>query len=1031
MLVAPAGAAAQVANVRVVSDDSGSRLQVDGRDFMVLGMNWDYFPVGENYAYSLWTQPDDVIEAALAREMPLLRAMGVNAIRQYVGVPPRWVQYIYERYGIFTVLNHAVGRYGFNVGGVWYPNVDYANPRMREAIKAEVLAMVDEFRDVPGVLMWLLGNENNYGLEWTGAETEDLPEGEREAARARPLYSLFGEITNAIKARDTKRPVAIANGDLQYIDVIAEEVRGLDVFGANVYRGISFGDLFQEVKDKLDVPVMFTEFGADAWDAKEMREDQVTQARYLLGQWQEIYEQSAGKGRIGNSIGGLTFQWSDGWWKFGQEERLDVHDINASWANDAYPEDFMPGENNMNEEWWGVCAKGPADSRGLFELFPRAAFYALQRVYTLDPYAAGTDLAAIQAHFAAIEPMAVALEARGDRANLMTDALQRVRVSDVRLEFETYSTGGARISTPSSDEPQEDLPSFLGFDHLQSFWADFEVSPNERLRGTLSLNVLGNVPLNPIDEIFYENRGRRRTLVIDDEPVPVQDFERVKVYGASVSWDDRWFSLEGFYRVGHTHWGYEGDFFGIYRDAFYGENIDIYNGEAPVGVEMAGKKAFDGFKLAFGPQLWWGANPAVLLKYRRRFGSIDATAMYHDEFASQTAAVSSIAVPLPPTRRATLTLATDMGPFGVQLGGIWAGSTKIDETFQVVEEREGNTVVLQDSVRPEDTFGAKAKLTWESGRWHWYAQWAYAGIVADGGPDQTYTFTGWTLKDPGLGNGNNVTTGLAVNVGNFQVGPNFQWQKPLVGPVPGDVPAPGRPRNVLDDPFAVRDNREATAAELLLTYDPTPATWMWAWDNDVREDASLAWSLGFVYKKFETTMDAAIGILEDGRTLFAFPGATPPRDLWELRARVVSRMRPDARLVAHLYAGTGEPNGDDPRLIHRYGGDARITLGSVAFATFARFGDWGPYDYHRDFNLTFPMHLMGDLSFALGSPRWFGLPQTRLGVRAAYRSLDQYSPRYCPVQEPNDVGELECNPEAPGQPDGREWEIRTYLHVGL
>ena len=25
-------------------------------------MNWDYVPIGENYSYSLWTQPDDLID---------------------------------------------------------------------------------------------------------------------------------------------------------------------------------------------------------------------------------------------------------------------------------------------------------------------------------------------------------------------------------------------------------------------------------------------------------------------------------------------------------------------------------------------------------------------------------------------------------------------------------------------------------------------------------------------------------------------------------------------------------------------------------------------------------------------------------------------------------------------------------------------------------------------------------------------------------------------------------------------------------
>ena len=44
---------AEAQRVSVVTDASGSRLQVDGRDFMVQGMNWDYFPIGQNYAYNV------------------------------------------------------------------------------------------------------------------------------------------------------------------------------------------------------------------------------------------------------------------------------------------------------------------------------------------------------------------------------------------------------------------------------------------------------------------------------------------------------------------------------------------------------------------------------------------------------------------------------------------------------------------------------------------------------------------------------------------------------------------------------------------------------------------------------------------------------------------------------------------------------------------------------------------------------------------------------------------------------------------
>ncbi|MDE2783579.1 MAG: glycosidase, partial [Gemmatimonadota bacterium] len=336
--------------IELVRGDSGTRLQVDGEDIMVLGVNWDYFPRGTTYSYNFWTEPDHIIEAALDREMSLLKAMGGNAIRAYVGITPKWVRHIYEEYGIFTILNHAVARYGVTVGGVFNENTDYSDPRARAVVMAEIEEMVDTFKDTPGVLMWLLGNENNYGLVWSSAETEDLPQGEADAVRARYMYSLFGDVAARIREMDPTRPIAMANGDLQYIDIIAEEIPDLDVFGTNVYRGISFGDLFQEVHDKLDRPVMFTEFGADVWDSRNVREDQVTQAKYLIEQWREIYEESAGKGRVGNSIGGLTFQWTDGWWKFGQEDRLDIQDTNASWANDAYPEDFVEGDNNMNEE---------------------------------------------------------------------------------------------------------------------------------------------------------------------------------------------------------------------------------------------------------------------------------------------------------------------------------------------------------------------------------------------------------------------------------------------------------------------------------------------------------------------------------------------------------------------------------------------------------------------------------------------------------------------------------------------------------
>jgi len=1019
--------AGEIPEVTIINDSAGSKIKLNGQDFMILGMNWDYVPIGKNYAFSLWNQSDEFIETALAMEMPLLKNMGVNTIRHYVGIPPRWVEYIYENYGIYTVINHPLGRYGVTIGGTYIPITDYSDEKTREALKAEMEALVDQFEDTPGMLMWLLGNENNYGLTWSSAETEALPEGERHAAKARYLYSLFGEVVDMIKEKDPNRPIAIANGDLQYIDIIAEEIPRLDIFGANVYRGISARDAFEVVQERLGIPLIFTEFGSDAFNAKTMQEDQPMQAKYLVGQWKEIYEQSYGKGLVGNACGGFTFQFSDGWWKFGQEINLDVHDINASWPNGGYQEDFVEGENNMNEEWWGICAKGFSDQSGFYKLYPRAAYFALKKAYMLDPYGPAITLEKIRQHFNDINLMGMVLEARGNKAAHLSELSSRVNVSGLRMEYDFISTGGERISTPKNPVPgRTEYPSFRGFDYLLSFYSEITAKPAENVRGIFTLNYIGHVPENPINEIFYENRGRSRTVLTEEGTLELNDIERLKVYNASISWENQWFNVDGFYRTGHYHWGYEGDFFNLYREANYGENIDIYNAEAPLGFEITGKKSLSGLKLAVGPELWWGANPAVLMKYRRTIGSFTATGVYQEDIDDKTDAVSTIAIPLPATRKVTLHVETQRGPFTFEVGGIWSGNNKVGQSYQLVRHESGDYTLYRSYIEESDAFGGKFKISYSKGRLSWYLQGASQGLVADGGSTETQTFTGWRLKDSGKGNQRNLLAGLSLRFGNWEVSPNFLWQKPLEGPIPSDVPDPGRPRNVLDDPFAVRDNREATAAELILTYDPTPATWMYTWDSDIREDAKLAATLGFVYKHFPTTMDATIGFLEDGITKFAFDGATPPRNIWEAYARIVSKRGSDFGVIANLYAGEGEPNGDDPRLITRFGGDIRLIAGSMKFITAVKIDDWGPYDYHKDFNLTYPLQLSADVSTILGKPEWFNLPQTRLGIRAIYRTLNQYSPRYCPIRIDG-----QCDPTIVGFDKGTEWEIRTYLHMNI
>jgi hypothetical protein len=1019
---------AQADKVVVENSNSQMKLKVNGKDFMVNGMNWDYYPIGTNYSYSLWNQSDDFIKIALESEMGLLKNMGVNTIRVYSGMPKKWIEYIYDNFGIYTMLNHSFGRYGLTIDGIWKPNTEYADSKTKALLLKEVTQMASDYKDTRGLLLFLLGNENNYGLFWDGAETENIPVKDRKSTvRARSMYKLFNEAVLKMKAIDTNHPMAICNGDLLFLNIIAEECKDIDIYGTNVYRGASFGDLFDRVKKEYGKPVLFTEFGADVFNVLSNSEDQNAQAFYLKSNWKEIYENVSGAGKSGVAIGGFTFQFSDGWWKYGQTSGLDVHDSNASWSNGGYQKDYTEGQNNMNEEWFGICAKGPSNELGHYQLYPRAAYYVLKEIHKFNPYQSSDSSTGLKTHFETADIIDASLRARSDKAALAANEGDKIKISNLRAEFTTFNTGGSLLTTPSVDDPETNkYPNKIGFDTMQSYFIGVEGNPSANMKANVNFNILGNVAENPINEIFYENRGRAQRLMSTDGEVFTTDVNRVQIYNASYKWTSKDFEIRGFYRTGHYHWGYEGDFFGLYPEANYGPNLDIYNGETS-GFEIDGKGSLNGLKAAFGPQLWWGANPAYLLKYNRKIGVFNTAAVYHEDISSAAQAVTSIFIPQPKTRRATVYFQTKLGNLGIEFGGIWGGQPLIGREFQMMD---GDNVKV-DKIKNIDNWGGKAKFTFSKGKFNVYTQGAIYGLVANPGGDYTQTYTGWKLKESGSGNQMNVLAGLTYNVtSNLQIAPNFLWQKPLLDAMPNGVDAPGRLRNILDDPFIVRSNRETVGGELLVTYDPTPGTWMYEWNNDMLEDAKFAFSTGFVYRHLPTTMDAAIGFLEN-RTPFAFEKSAPAQDLWESNTRIVSKLTSNMGLIANLYFGNGQANGDSERTINRMGGDLRMIYNKVKLVTSLKFNDWGPYDYHKDFNLTFPVQTAIDISTSLGKPNWFILPDTRIGIMGIWRALDQYSPRYSPTYVPANTYPPVPELSPVGFNNGSEWEIRTYIHINI
>jgi beta-galactosidase len=92
-------------------------------------------------------------------------------------------------------------------------------------------------------------------------------------------------------------------------------------------------------------------------------------------------------------------------------------------------------------------------------------------------------------------------------------------------------------------------------------------------------------------------------------------------------------------------------------------------------------------------------------------------------------------------------------------------------------------------------------------------------------------------------------------------------------------------------------------------------------------------------------------------------------------------------------------------------------FGGWRASTTVKLDDWGPYDYHRDFDLTFPLQWYGDLSWGILSGR-VGQDAVRVGVRGQYRTLDEHSTGFV-VETP-----------LPGAA-AHEWEFGTYMQVGM
>lgn len=1019
--------------VTTYKDKDGWKIKVSGKDYYVKGVVWGYTPRGENHTYSLWNKPEEHIKAVLDHEFSLMKKANINSIRAFSTIPPKWVTYAYEEYSIMTAINPLMGRYGADINGVWIPVTNYSDPVTREYLKAEVAEVVKRYKNVPGVLMVALGNESNYGLEWSAShEIENLPEGEQHKEKARSLYSLYYEVIKEGKAIDSERLFSIVNGDLQYIDMIKEYVTNLDVMGVNAYRGIGFTDLWKSVDEKLDLPVLFFEFGADAFNSKNFAEDQGAQANFLRGQWQEMYNKSYGNGQEGNSVGGFVFEWRDEWWKYKQVEFLDEHNTNASWANAGYTYDHVEGQNNMNEEWWGIMRLGPMNAQGIHVAEPRTAYYVLGEIWSIDPYKQKT--------------VAINTDIKNINMDLYDVKAAITMLKSENQERKKFAMTGGSLSVEFlfnglSGDIDEDGRTAIENSNGQMVFLDFEFNPTKNITGQFSINALGSVP-NRTMEFQYGDRGKSFQVittgeVLDDALVfekTVNDNERIEIYDYNGTYTTDGYNLTTFYHTPRFHWGYEGDYFGLLRETTDMAGQDIWNSKAPFGAEFEGKQSLDGFKFLLGPEVYWGANPKAMLKYEFKLGNNNFAFIHAEDIARKSEEASpGDAIPIQ-TRQTTLYSRFGSTKNSLEIGAIMASTEKIGDEYS---RQEGNDNIVVDEIDFEDTLGVKATLAFEAfGASRAYIGLNYGGLVADGGATQalfgvTNGINNWSqLPYSEFGNKKEFEAGIQMNFGSITVLPRFLYRKNLVdanqtipATTTGSTLFPGvSPRNRDDNAFAVLGNRQARSGEVFLTYDPTPATGFYEWDNDRREDAAFAFNLGANYTSFPTATDSYQFFFRPAGANAAFGEGLIAEDVWKVMSRMVMNTEGGTNVIVNLENGFQQSTGDVGPTREYYKAGAKFLLTNNHIIEGYVYKDaWGPYDFFRQFNQTYPWQYKIDYSILMGPNSWLNTPgsTSKWGVRALYRTIDENSPEYAEG--------LEGSAEFVEGRNNSMFEIITYL----
>lgn len=293
------------------------KILLNGKIFIIKGVGYAPMPIGSNYSYEYWNNP-----TVYTQDFRLMQEMGVNTVKM-------WQTSTQQNFG---VMLDAMTNYGLYAVPIYYPpdnplhGFGWSDRASRDyhRITNGFMPFVNQWKDKKAMLMWCIGNEQNY-------RTSDKY----------GWYTFIQECASNAHLIDTNHLVTTANGAFNEVSYYDSRMPDLDAWGANYYPGTSFASIFISYAKDSAKPLWFAEFGCDA--GKYGVEDQAGQALVIKSQWQSIEDNIS----MNNGIcsGGCLMEWNDEWWKSGSPN---THEFGGFTGTSD------PRDNIFDEEYWGI-----------------------------------------------------------------------------------------------------------------------------------------------------------------------------------------------------------------------------------------------------------------------------------------------------------------------------------------------------------------------------------------------------------------------------------------------------------------------------------------------------------------------------------------------------------------------------------------------------------------------------------------------------------------------------------------------------